>query len=154
MKSSSCCCSSCRSPAICLEFTILGEIFAYVTVFLNPTIQVVTIRLRGYLLLLLCTGKTRDALKIQFCRYGNCCCLKSLLLLLLLLKQQQQKKKNTQKKKKKTTTKKQTNKQTKQKKNNHRKEEAYCVLSLLRSECHKECSPSMYTRILSAQPGG
>ena len=36
-----------RSPAISLGFTILGEIFAYVTVF-NPTIEVVTFRLRGW----------------------------------------------------------------------------------------------------------
>ena len=35
------------SPAISLGFTILGEIFAYVTVF-NPTIKVVTFRLRRW----------------------------------------------------------------------------------------------------------
>ena len=35
-----------RSPALSLEFTILGEIFAYVTVF-NPNIEVVIFRLRG-----------------------------------------------------------------------------------------------------------
>ena len=35
------------SPAISLGFTIFGEIFAYVTVF-NPTIEVVTFCLRGY----------------------------------------------------------------------------------------------------------
>ena len=39
-----------HSPAISLEFTILGEIFAYVTVF-NPTIEVVTFRLRGWCML-------------------------------------------------------------------------------------------------------
>ena len=37
--------SSSRSLAISLGFNILGEIFAYVTVF-NPTIEVVTFRLR------------------------------------------------------------------------------------------------------------
>ena len=36
-----------RSLAISLGFTILGEIFAYVTVF-NPTIEVVTCRLCGF----------------------------------------------------------------------------------------------------------
>ena len=41
-----------RSPAIYLGFTILGEIFAYVTVFFfNPTIEVVTFRLRGFCML-------------------------------------------------------------------------------------------------------
>ena len=35
-----------RSSAICLLFTILGEIFAYVTVF-NPTNEVVTFSLCG-----------------------------------------------------------------------------------------------------------
>ena len=35
------------SPAISLGFTIVGESFAYVTVF-NPTIEVVTFRLRGW----------------------------------------------------------------------------------------------------------
>ena len=35
-----------HSPAISLGFTTLGEIFAYVTIF-NPTIEVVTFRLRG-----------------------------------------------------------------------------------------------------------
>ena len=39
-----------RSPAISLGFTTLGEIFAYVTVF-NPTIKVVTFRLRGWCVL-------------------------------------------------------------------------------------------------------
>ena len=39
-----------RSPAISLGFTIWGEIFAYVTVF-NPTIEVVTFRLRGWCML-------------------------------------------------------------------------------------------------------
>ena len=39
-----------RSPAISLRFTILGEIFAYVTVF-NPTIEVVTFRLCGWCML-------------------------------------------------------------------------------------------------------
>ena len=34
-------------PAKSLGFTILGEIFVYVTVF-NPTIEVVTFRLRGW----------------------------------------------------------------------------------------------------------
>ena len=36
-----------HSPAISLGFTILGQIFAYVTVFFNLTIEVVTFRLRG-----------------------------------------------------------------------------------------------------------
>ena len=40
-----------RSPAISLGFTTLGEIFAYVTVFFNPTIKVVTFRLRGWCVL-------------------------------------------------------------------------------------------------------
>ena len=39
-----------RSPAISLGFTILGEIFAYVTV-LNPTTEVVTFRLHGWCML-------------------------------------------------------------------------------------------------------
>ena len=39
-----------RSPAISVGFTILGEIFAYVTVF-NPTIEVVTFRLHGWCML-------------------------------------------------------------------------------------------------------
>ena len=39
-----------RSPAIALGFTILGEIFACVTIF-NPTIKVVTFRLRGWCVL-------------------------------------------------------------------------------------------------------
>ena len=38
------------SPAISLEFDILGEIFAYVTVF-NPAIEVVTFCLRGWCML-------------------------------------------------------------------------------------------------------
>ena len=38
------------SPAMSLEFTILDDIFAYVTVF-NPTIEVVTFRLRGWCML-------------------------------------------------------------------------------------------------------
>ena len=38
-------------PAMSLGFTILGEIFAYVTVFVNLTIEVVTFRLRGYCML-------------------------------------------------------------------------------------------------------
>ena len=52
-----CCCCFClffvffRSPAISLGFTIFGEIFAYVTVFFNPTIKVVTFRLRGWCVL-------------------------------------------------------------------------------------------------------
>ena len=37
-----------RSPAIFLGFTNLGEIFAYMTFFFNPIIEVVTFRLRGY----------------------------------------------------------------------------------------------------------
>ena len=37
-----------RSPARSLGFIILGEMFAYVTVFFNPTIEVVTFRLRGF----------------------------------------------------------------------------------------------------------
>ena len=42
-----------RSPAISLGFTILGDIFAYVTVlfFFNPTIKVVTFRFRGWCVL-------------------------------------------------------------------------------------------------------
>ena len=42
-----------RSPAMSLGFTILGEIFVYVTVFFffNPTIEVVTFRLRGLCML-------------------------------------------------------------------------------------------------------
>ena len=40
-----------HSPAISLGFTTLGEIFAYVTVFFNPTIKVVTFRLRGWCVL-------------------------------------------------------------------------------------------------------
>ena len=45
--------SSCAFPATSLGFTVLGEIFAYETVFffffffLNPTIEVTTFRLRG-----------------------------------------------------------------------------------------------------------
>ena len=39
--------SSPAFPAIALWFTSFGEIFAYVTVF-NPTIEVVTFRLRGF----------------------------------------------------------------------------------------------------------
>ena len=42
--------SSYSSPAISLGFTILGEIFAYETVF-NPTIEVVIFRLRGWCML-------------------------------------------------------------------------------------------------------
>ena len=38
------------SPAISLGFTILGEIFVYLTIF-NPTIEVVTFRLRGWCML-------------------------------------------------------------------------------------------------------
>ena len=37
-----------RSPAVSLGFIILGDSFAYVTVF-NPTIEVVTFCLRGYM---------------------------------------------------------------------------------------------------------
>ena len=40
-----------RSPAISLGFIILGEIFAFVTVFFNPAIEVVTFRLRGWYML-------------------------------------------------------------------------------------------------------
>ena len=41
-----------RSQARSLGFAILGEIFAYVTVvFFNPTIEVVTFRLRGWCML-------------------------------------------------------------------------------------------------------
>ena len=36
-----------RSPAMSQGFTILGESFAYVAIF-NPTIEVVTFRLRGW----------------------------------------------------------------------------------------------------------
>ena len=39
-----------RSPAFPLGFTILGEIFAYVTVF-NPTIEVATLRRHGWYML-------------------------------------------------------------------------------------------------------
>ena len=39
-----------RSPVVSLGFTILGEIFAYVTVF-NPTIEEVTFRLHGWCML-------------------------------------------------------------------------------------------------------
>ena len=39
-----------RSRARSLGFTILGEIFAYVTIF-NPSIEVVTFRLRGWCML-------------------------------------------------------------------------------------------------------
>ena len=39
-----------RFPAIYLGFTILGDIFAYVTIF-NPTIEVVTFLLRGLCIL-------------------------------------------------------------------------------------------------------
>ena len=42
--------TSSRFPAISLGFTVLGEIFAYVTVFI-PTIEVVTFRLRGLCML-------------------------------------------------------------------------------------------------------
>ena len=42
--------SSSASQAISLVFTILGEIFAYVTAF-NPTIEVFTFRLRGWCML-------------------------------------------------------------------------------------------------------
>ena len=38
------------SPAISLGFTITGEIFVYVY-FFNPTIEVVTFRLRGWCML-------------------------------------------------------------------------------------------------------
>ena len=38
-------------PAVSLGFTILGEIFAYMTVFFNPAIVVVTFRLRGWCML-------------------------------------------------------------------------------------------------------
>ena len=41
---------SLRSPAISLGFTILGGILGYVSVF-NPTIEVVTFRLRGWCML-------------------------------------------------------------------------------------------------------
>ena len=40
-----------RPQSVSLGFTILGEIFAYVTVFLNPTIEVVTRLLREWRLL-------------------------------------------------------------------------------------------------------
>ena len=40
-----------RYPAMSLGFTILGEIFAYVTVFVNLTIEVVTFHLRGWCML-------------------------------------------------------------------------------------------------------
>ena len=35
-------------PALSLGFIIFGEMFTYLTVFLNPTIEVVTFRLRGW----------------------------------------------------------------------------------------------------------
>ena len=44
------CSSSSAFPAISLRFTLLGEIFAYVTVF-DPTIEVVTFGLRGWCML-------------------------------------------------------------------------------------------------------
>ena len=37
-----------RSPAISLRFTFLGEISAYITIFFNPTIEVVTFCLHGW----------------------------------------------------------------------------------------------------------
>ena len=37
-----------RFPAISLGFTIFGEICAYVTLFLNPIIEVVTFCLHGW----------------------------------------------------------------------------------------------------------
>ena len=41
-----------RSPAITLGFTMLGEIFAYVTIFFfHPTMEVVTFRLCGWCML-------------------------------------------------------------------------------------------------------
>ena len=40
-----------RFPARSLGLTILGEIFAYVTVFFNTTIEVVTFHLRGWCIL-------------------------------------------------------------------------------------------------------
>ena len=43
--------SSSALPARSLGFTNLGDIFAYVTVFFNPTIRVVTFRLRGWCML-------------------------------------------------------------------------------------------------------
>ena len=42
--------SSSAFTAISLGFTILGEIFAYVTVF-NPTIEIVTFHLHGWCML-------------------------------------------------------------------------------------------------------
>ena len=39
--------SSSAFPAISLGCSIFGEIFAYVIVFLNPTIEVVTFRFHG-----------------------------------------------------------------------------------------------------------
>ena len=46
-------CSSSVFPAISLGFTILGEIFVYVTFFFffNPTTEAVTFRLRGLCML-------------------------------------------------------------------------------------------------------
>ena len=46
--------SSSAFPALCLWFTILGEIFAYMTgfvFFFNPTIEVVTFRPHGWYIL-------------------------------------------------------------------------------------------------------
>ena len=40
-----------HSPVISLGFTILGGILVYMTIFYNPTIQVVTIRLYGWCML-------------------------------------------------------------------------------------------------------
>ena len=40
-----------HSPAVSLGYTVLGEIFTYVTVFFNPTIEVVTFHLRGWCML-------------------------------------------------------------------------------------------------------
>ena len=40
-----------RSPAISLRFTILGDIFLRMCPFANPTIEVVTFRLRGWCML-------------------------------------------------------------------------------------------------------
>ena len=36
------------SPAISVGFSILDEVFAYVTAFFNPTIEVVTFHLHGW----------------------------------------------------------------------------------------------------------
>ena len=43
--------SSSALPAISVGCTIFGEIFVYVTIFFNPTVEVVTFRLCGWCML-------------------------------------------------------------------------------------------------------